>query len=89
MCYFDSLGLNLELTKKIKKVYELNKYFQNIEVVKVFWMEYFPHFASKVVQIQCKVCTQIDGKDKLLVPKLDLLWKHACHPKVLVTMLKV
>ncbi len=67
----------------------MTKHFQNIEVVKVFWMEYFSHFVSKVVQVQCKVCTQIEGKNKLLIPKLDFLWKHACHPKVLVTMLKV
>jgi hypothetical protein len=56
------------ITKKRKKVYELNKHFQNIEVMKVFRMEYFPHFASKVVQVQCNVCTQIEGKHKLLVP---------------------
>jgi len=55
----------------------LNKHFQNIEVVKVFWMEYFSHFVSKVVQVQCKVCTQIEGKNKLLIPKLDF-FMEAC-----------
>lgn len=87
MCYSGSLGINLELTKKGQKVCELNKHFQDIEAMKVFWMEYFPHFASKVVQVQCKVCTQIKGEDKLLSPKLIFLWNHACHPKALVTML--
>jgi hypothetical protein len=34
-------------------------------------------------------CSLIDGKDKLLVTKLDSLWKHASCCKVLVVMPKV
>jgi hypothetical protein len=42
---------------------------------------------GKVVQVWCKVCSFIDGKDKLLAAKLlDLLWKHARHRKALVVM---
>ncbi len=35
------------------------------------------------------MCTWIEGKDKLFVPKLDCLWKHVGHRKVLVAILGV
>jgi hypothetical protein len=44
---------------------------------------------GKVAQFQCKVCAWIEGKDKLFVPKLDFLWKHVGHHKVLVAILGV
>jgi hypothetical protein len=44
---------------------------------------------GKVVQVQCKVCSFIDGKDKLLVAKLDSLWKHVGCRKALVAMSRV
>ncbi len=37
----------------------------------------------------CKICTQIKSKTKLLVPKLDFLWKHVGCCKALVAMLGV
>jgi hypothetical protein len=40
-------------------------------------------------KVQCKVCSFIDGKDKLLVAKLDSLWKRARHRKALVVMSRV
>jgi hypothetical protein len=44
---------------------------------------------GKVVQVWCKVCSFINGKDKLLIAKFDSFWKHArCH-KTLVAMLGV
>jgi hypothetical protein len=36
--------------------------------------------------MKCKICTQIDSRDNIFVPKLDSLWKHAGHHKALVTM---
>jgi hypothetical protein len=44
---------------------------------------------GKVVQVRCKVCFLIDGKNKLLVTKLDSLWKHAGCCKTLVVMPRV
>ncbi len=37
----------------------------------------------------CKICTQIESKDKLLVPNLDSQWKHVGCCKALVAMLRV
>jgi hypothetical protein len=36
-----------------------------------------------------KVCTQIEKNEKLLVPKINPLWKHVKHHKTLVLMLRV
>jgi hypothetical protein len=35
------------------------------------------------------VCTIIKGQDKLLVPKLDSLWKHVGQKKVAITSMGV
>jgi len=44
--------------------------------VKLPWAKSMFGSNGKVAQIWCKVCTQIEGKQKLLVPKLYCLWKH-------------
>ena len=35
----------------------------------------------KVHQVWYLVCTKIDGCEKLLAPKLDILWKHGSRRK--------
>jgi hypothetical protein len=67
----------------------LNKHFQHRWAIKLFWAKCVLGFNGKVAQVQCKVCTWIEGKDKLFVPKLDCLWKHVGHRKVLVAILGV
>jgi hypothetical protein len=37
-----------------------------------------------VAQIRCKICSNIEGKPKLLAPKFDTLQKHARHCKVTI-----
>jgi hypothetical protein len=44
---------------------------------------------GKVVQVWCKVCTQIEGRKKLSVLKIDSLWKHVGRCKALVAMPRV
>ncbi len=41
---------------------------------------------GKVHQVRCKVCSIIEGKEKLLAPKLDNLWKHANRKKTLTNI---
>ncbi len=36
--------------------------------------------------MKCKVCSMIGGHDKLLVPKLDSLWKHVGRRKIITVM---
>jgi hypothetical protein len=50
--------------------------------------EFVLGFDGRVIQVKCKIYTRIDDIDNILVPKLDSLWKHVGHHKVLVTMLK-
>ncbi len=44
---------------------------------------------GKVHQVKCKVCTKREGKEKLLAPKFDNLWKHSGRRKALATISKV
>jgi hypothetical protein len=44
---------------------------------------------GRITQVRCKVCSNVERREKLLVPKIDLLWKHACRCKALVDMAKV
>jgi hypothetical protein len=64
----------------------MNKHFQDTWAIKFPWAKSVMGSNDKVVQVRCKVCSFIDGKDKLLVVKLDFLWKHARCPKPLVVM---
>jgi hypothetical protein len=80
---------NIALTKKRNKAYEMNMHFEDTWAITLPWAKSIMGSNGKVVQVQCKVCFFIDGKDKLLVAKLDSLWKHARHHKALVTMLGV
>ncbi len=79
---------NIEIAKNIKKAYELNKHFQDNWAMKLP-MESMLGFDGKVIQVQCKICAWIKGKDELLVPKLDSLWKDVGHYKALVAMPRV
>ncbi len=67
----------------------MNKHFQDRWAIKLLWTKCVLGSNGKVAQVQCKVCTWIEGKDKLFVPKLDCLWKYVGHHKVLVAMLRV
>jgi len=42
---------------------------------------------AKATQVTCKVCNVIDGKNRLLVAKLNYLLKHVDHRKVLIDLL--
>jgi hypothetical protein len=77
---------NITLTKKIKKAYEMNMHVQDIWAIKFPWAESIMGSKGKVIQVWCKVCSLIDGKDKLLVTKFDSPWKHASCHKALVPL---
>jgi hypothetical protein len=61
----------------MKKMYELNHHFQNLWVAKLPWAKFVVRVGRKVTKVKCKVCSITESQDKLLVPKLDSLWKHA------------
>jgi hypothetical protein len=41
---------------------------------------------EKVHQVKYKICSKIEGKEKLLAPKLDNLWKHGGRRKPLTNI---
>jgi len=43
----------------------------------------------KLHLVRCKVCSKIDGKDKMFALKIDNLWKHAKRRKALVVILGI
>jgi hypothetical protein len=57
-------------------------HFQDTWAAKLPWVEYVVGADGKVHQVQCKVCNKIKECDKLLMLKLDSLWKHVGHKKV-------
>ncbi len=44
---------------------------------------------GKVHLMKCKVCSKIDGKDKIFAPKIGSLHKHVGRRKALVAIPKV
>jgi hypothetical protein len=36
-----------------------------------------------VAQVKCRICSNVEGREKLLVPKIDGLWKHAGRRRAL------
>jgi hypothetical protein len=44
---------------------------------------------GKVTHVKCKICIVIEGQDKLLVLKLDLLWKHVGQKKATIASASV
>jgi hypothetical protein len=48
----------------------MNRRFQDIWVVKLPWTKFVLGSNGKVVQVRCKVCSLIGGKDKFMVTSL-------------------
>jgi hypothetical protein len=44
---------------------------------------------SNVHKVQCAICTKVKGKEKLFMPKLNNLFKHARRHEAKVSNLKV
>ncbi len=47
--------------------------FQDVFSVKLPWVEFVVDEQGKVHLVRYKVCSKIDGKDKMLAPKIDSL----------------
>jgi hypothetical protein len=74
---------DLESSKKQKTLYEMNLCFQNTWAGKFPWAKSMVGDDGKVHQVKCKVYNKIEGCDKLLMPKLNSLWKHVNHRKAI------
>jgi hypothetical protein len=72
-----------------RKNYELNKYFQDSWAAKCPWAEPVMGINGRITQVRYKICTDVEGREKLLVSKIDSLMKHACRRKATMDMGKV
>ncbi len=72
--------------KKRRKLYERAYKFQDVSIIRVPWVESILDEKGHVQQVWCKICTFVQRKDNLLVPKLDSLLKHQNHWKAKFSM---
>jgi hypothetical protein len=56
--------------------YNSNRQFQDVWAAKLPWAEPHLDVEGVLVAVNCKVCSAINGKPKLIVPKWDNLEKH-------------
>jgi hypothetical protein len=76
--------------KKPKKTkWEINQIFQHRWAARFVWFELVCVADGKMKMVRCKICSQIEGRKKLLVPKLNSLIKHLSLRKCLVTRLGI
>lgn len=68
-----------------RRGYERNRVWQDSWAARLPWAESVVSENGDVRQVRCKICTEVDGRDKLLVPKIDSLWKHASRRRALAT----
>jgi hypothetical protein len=77
--------------KKKPKIseWEINKVFQDRWVVKFPWFEPICGPNMKMKMVKCKICSDIEGREKFIVPKLDSFIKHFGMKKCSKAKLKV
>ena len=66
-----------ELARARRLVYESNRQWQDVWAARHPWAESVLGADGQVRQVRCKVCSDVEGREKLLKPKIDGLWKHA------------
>jgi hypothetical protein len=66
-----------------------SRHFQDSWAAKLPWAEAVMGADGRITQVWCKICSDIEGREKLFVPKIDSLYKHAGRRKALVDMGKV
>jgi hypothetical protein len=82
----DPTKLNEPKKKKPKKAkWEINIIYQDRWGIRFVWSELVCIADGKMRMVQCKIYSQIEGREKLLVLKLDSLIKHSSFRKCLVT----
>jgi hypothetical protein len=66
---------------------DLNHCFQNAKVTKLRWVKFIVGDNGRAHKVKCKVCRKIKTHNKLLVLKLNFLWKHVGQGKELLQSL--
>jgi hypothetical protein len=67
-------------------MYEMNYHFQYAWVAKLLWAKLLVVVDGRVHKVKCKVYNKIEKCDKILVSKLESLWKHVDQRKATTTI---
>lgn len=70
-----------------KRSYEMRRQFQDNWGFRFPWVEAVHDDKGHITQVKCSICSVVEGRDKLLIPKIDGLWKHAGRRKAAKDML--
>ena len=70
-----------ELARARRRSYELNRHFQDSWAARLPWAESVVSADGTVRQVRCKICSEVEGREKLLVPKVNSIWKHCGRRK--------
>lgn len=70
---------SLSATKERRRSYELYRHFQDSWASKLPWAEAIIGVDGSMTQVQCMIYSTINGREKLLMAKLNSLWKPTCH----------
>jgi hypothetical protein len=62
-----------------KKNYDAIKKFQEKWATQLPWVELFVGEDETLLIIKCRVCIEVEGKNKIFVVKWDSFCKHANH----------
>jgi hypothetical protein len=68
-----------------RQSYKQNHHWQDSWAAKLPWAESVLGRDGSVMQVRCRICSEVEGHEKLLAPKIDGLWKHAGHHRALTT----
>jgi hypothetical protein len=68
------------------RTYEHNHHWQDSWAARLPWAESVLGRDGRVTQVRCKVCSEVEGREKLLAPKIDSLWKHAGRRRALTSI---
>jgi hypothetical protein len=78
-----------DLARKRRREYDLNRHFYDHWVAKMPWVEVVIEASRQVIQVRCKICLEVERREKLLVPKIDSLYKQAGRRRALANIGKV
>ncbi len=69
--------LDVQPSKKKKPKWQVQRHFQDTWATKFPWAEVVMGEDGRMHHVRCRICTHVEWREKLLVPKLDGLYKHS------------
>jgi hypothetical protein len=72
-----NIVLTTHVEKKWKAQWQVIRNFQNTWVAKFPWVEPVIREDCKLHHLQCRICTNVEHRENLLMPILDGLNKHS------------